>query len=199
MTDALEQISGLLHEASETHHRVYRIVDGADDDWASWYAQWLIDLSELPDLLGARPGTQRAGLPARQPRQAIHGRGSRRTVGDLLRTPDPASFPAIRQLIPPRTPDGLTRRQHPVMTHGARQARRDPVSGGLFVRGIVGHLVPTATSGPVTLYRLDSAGDRLCRQTTSTLSDGEGRGERAHFRLLRRFGPRGREVRRRLG
>ena len=43
MTDALEQISGLLHEAGETHHRVYRIVDGADDDWASWYAQWLID------------------------------------------------------------------------------------------------------------------------------------------------------------
>ena len=33
----------------------FRIVDGADDDWASWYAQWLIDLSELPDLLGARP------------------------------------------------------------------------------------------------------------------------------------------------
>src|SRR5215831_9257649 len=55
MTDALEQISGLLHEAGETHHRVFRIVDGADDDWASWYAQWLIDLSELPDLLGSRP------------------------------------------------------------------------------------------------------------------------------------------------
>ena len=31
------------------------IRDRADDDWASWYAQWLIDLSELPDLLGARP------------------------------------------------------------------------------------------------------------------------------------------------
>jgi hypothetical protein len=30
------------------------IVDGADDDWASWYAQWLIDLPELPDLLGTR-------------------------------------------------------------------------------------------------------------------------------------------------
>jgi hypothetical protein len=45
----------LLHEAGETCHRVFRIVDGADDDWASWYAQWLIDLSELPDLLGARP------------------------------------------------------------------------------------------------------------------------------------------------
>ena len=55
MTGTVEQISSLLHEVGETHHRVFRIVDGADDDWASWYAQWLIDLSELPDLLGARP------------------------------------------------------------------------------------------------------------------------------------------------
>jgi hypothetical protein len=55
VTDTLDRISALLHEAGETHHRVFRIVDGADDDWASWYAQWLIDLSELPDLLGAKP------------------------------------------------------------------------------------------------------------------------------------------------
>ena len=55
MTQTTEQISRLLHEASETHHQVFRIVDGADDDWASWYAQWLIDLSELPDLLGTKP------------------------------------------------------------------------------------------------------------------------------------------------
>ena len=55
MTGTLEQVNGLLHEAGETHHQVFRIVDGADDDWASWYAQWLIDLSELPDLLGVRP------------------------------------------------------------------------------------------------------------------------------------------------
>jgi hypothetical protein len=55
MAETLEQISGLLHEAGETHHRVYRIVGEADDDWASWYAQCLIDLSELPDLLGATP------------------------------------------------------------------------------------------------------------------------------------------------
>jgi hypothetical protein len=55
MTGTPEQVSGLLHEAGETHHQVFRIVDGADDDWASWYAQWLIDLSELPDLLGVRP------------------------------------------------------------------------------------------------------------------------------------------------
>ena len=55
MADTSEQISALLHERGETHHRVFRIVDGANDDWASWYAQWLIDLSELPDLLGVGP------------------------------------------------------------------------------------------------------------------------------------------------
>ena len=51
----LSAVADLLHEAAETHHVVYRIVDGDDPDWASWYAQWLIDLSELPDLLGRRP------------------------------------------------------------------------------------------------------------------------------------------------
>jgi len=30
-------------------------VDGADDDWASWYAWWLTNLSELPDLLTVKP------------------------------------------------------------------------------------------------------------------------------------------------
>jgi len=38
MAGTLEQISGLLHEAGETH-QVFRIVDGADDGRASWYAQ----------------------------------------------------------------------------------------------------------------------------------------------------------------
>ena len=51
-TDA---VAGLLYEAGETHHVVYRIVDGDDPDWASWYADWLLTLSELPQLLGAAP------------------------------------------------------------------------------------------------------------------------------------------------
>jgi hypothetical protein len=55
MASTLEQVAGLLTEAGETHHRVYRIVQGADDDWASWYAWWLIELSELPALLGTKP------------------------------------------------------------------------------------------------------------------------------------------------
>jgi hypothetical protein len=48
------KVGALLHEAGETHHQVYRITDGADDDWASWYSNWLVTLSELPELLGAR-------------------------------------------------------------------------------------------------------------------------------------------------
>lgn len=30
-------------------------MDGDDPDWASWYADWLLDLSELPELIGMRP------------------------------------------------------------------------------------------------------------------------------------------------
>ena len=55
MVDKTAKVSDLLHEVGETHHRVYRIVDGADDDWASWYADWLTRLSELPDLLDMTP------------------------------------------------------------------------------------------------------------------------------------------------
>jgi hypothetical protein len=55
MADAADRVSSLLHEAGETHHRVFRIVDGADEDWASWYAGWLINLSELPEVLGVKP------------------------------------------------------------------------------------------------------------------------------------------------
>jgi hypothetical protein len=55
MAGSVDQIADLLHEASETHHVVFRITDGDDPDWASWYADWLVDHSELPDLLGTKP------------------------------------------------------------------------------------------------------------------------------------------------
>ena len=48
-------LAELLHQAAETHHVVYRITDGDDPDWASWYADWLLNLSELPELLGSKP------------------------------------------------------------------------------------------------------------------------------------------------
>lgn len=50
-----ERAAALLHEAGDVHHVVYRITDGADDDWASFYADWLLDHSELPAILGAAP------------------------------------------------------------------------------------------------------------------------------------------------
>lgn len=48
-------MAALLQEVGETHHLVYRIVDGADPDWASWYADWLLNLSELPQILQVTP------------------------------------------------------------------------------------------------------------------------------------------------
>jgi hypothetical protein len=55
MDDRAARIAALLHEVAETHHVVYRITDGDDPDWASWYADWLLDHSELPGELGAAP------------------------------------------------------------------------------------------------------------------------------------------------
>ena len=53
--DRSTRVAALLHEAGETHHTVYRIVDGDDPDWASWYADWLANLSELPQILERTP------------------------------------------------------------------------------------------------------------------------------------------------
>jgi hypothetical protein len=51
----MRTLRDVLHEAAETHHVVYRITDGTDPDWASWYTDWLLKLSELPQLLGTTP------------------------------------------------------------------------------------------------------------------------------------------------
>jgi hypothetical protein len=55
MASDIERLAAVLHEVAETHHTVYRIVDGEDPDWASWYADWLIRLSELPTILHTTP------------------------------------------------------------------------------------------------------------------------------------------------
>lgn len=55
MDDRAKAIADVLHVAGETHHIVFKIVDGEDPDWASWYADWLIQHSLLPTLLGATP------------------------------------------------------------------------------------------------------------------------------------------------
>jgi hypothetical protein len=55
MEDATARIAELLHEAAATHHVVFRITDGVDEDWATWYANWLVTLSELPTLVSRAP------------------------------------------------------------------------------------------------------------------------------------------------
>ena len=51
----VDRIAALLNEVSETHHTVYRITDGDDPDWATFYANWLVELSELDQALGMKP------------------------------------------------------------------------------------------------------------------------------------------------
>ena len=55
MDEATGRLADLLHEAAETHHHVYAIRDGDDPDWATWYADWLVNLSRLPEVLGHKP------------------------------------------------------------------------------------------------------------------------------------------------
>lgn len=55
MDERTQRVADLLHEAGEVHHVVYRITDGADDDWATWYSDWLANHSELPEILGRPP------------------------------------------------------------------------------------------------------------------------------------------------
>jgi hypothetical protein len=55
VTDRVQQIAELLHEAGEIHHRYFRDTDGADDDWASFYSDWLLAHSDLPALLARKP------------------------------------------------------------------------------------------------------------------------------------------------
>ncbi len=69
----LDRIAAVLQEAAHTHHVVYRITDGDDADWASWYADWLLNLSELPELLGARPVRSHLGQPLVELDREGHG------------------------------------------------------------------------------------------------------------------------------
>jgi hypothetical protein len=53
--DAAVKIAELLREVGEIHHVVFSDTDGNDDDWATFYSDWLLAHSELPQLLARRP------------------------------------------------------------------------------------------------------------------------------------------------
>jgi hypothetical protein len=53
--DSTAQIAALLQQAGEVHHAVFADTDGSDEDWATFYSDWLLAHSNLPELLGRRP------------------------------------------------------------------------------------------------------------------------------------------------
>jgi hypothetical protein len=56
MSDAARtKIAELLRQVGEVHHTVFADTDGNDDDWATFYSDWLLAHSDLPKLLARRP------------------------------------------------------------------------------------------------------------------------------------------------
>ena len=53
--DRLARIADLLQRAGEIHHEFFADTDGADDDWATFYSDWLLAHSALPSLLERVP------------------------------------------------------------------------------------------------------------------------------------------------
>jgi hypothetical protein len=53
--DRIQHIADLLHEVGEVHHVYYGDVDGVDDDWATFYSEWLLSRSPFPSILARRP------------------------------------------------------------------------------------------------------------------------------------------------
>ncbi|HEX3368544.1 MAG TPA: hypothetical protein VHS56_03130 [Candidatus Cybelea sp.] len=53
--DATTKIAALLTKVGDVHHMVFADTDGSDDDWATFYSDWLLNHSELSKLLGKRP------------------------------------------------------------------------------------------------------------------------------------------------
>jgi hypothetical protein len=55
MIEQKERLAGILERAEQVHGVVTERTGGADPDWALFYAWWLINWSDLPEILGARP------------------------------------------------------------------------------------------------------------------------------------------------
>jgi hypothetical protein len=53
--DSAVRIAELLRQVGEVHHMVFADTEGVDDDWATFYSDWLLAHSEFASLLGRRP------------------------------------------------------------------------------------------------------------------------------------------------
>src|SRR4051812_33195401 len=107
----------LLHEAAETHHIVYRLVDGDDPDWASWYADWL--LGAAPSAAVSSPSSSLSTASTR-PSPA---RSAGRTGTPTSSSSASAAAPSSRRR--PSPPNGSAPRRRRVPRRApARAARR---------------------------------------------------------------------------
>lgn len=52
MNDKIQVLADLFQATGYAHHQAYIETDGADDDWAIWYADYLVD--KLSDQLEAK-------------------------------------------------------------------------------------------------------------------------------------------------
>lgn len=55
MDERVSRLARTLEAAERAHAAISAKTGGADPEWALFYAWWLRDWSDLPDLLGSRP------------------------------------------------------------------------------------------------------------------------------------------------
>jgi hypothetical protein len=53
--DATRELAELVNKAGEIHHMVFADTDGSDDDWATFYSDWLLTHGKISDFLRKRP------------------------------------------------------------------------------------------------------------------------------------------------
>ncbi len=51
MENLTEKLTALFEQTGKAHHDTFAAIDGADDQWPIWYAEYLMD--KLPILLNA--------------------------------------------------------------------------------------------------------------------------------------------------
>jgi hypothetical protein len=55
MIDPEDRLAAVLERAHHVHAVVTERTGGVDPDWALFYAWWLVNWSDLPDILGSAP------------------------------------------------------------------------------------------------------------------------------------------------
>jgi hypothetical protein len=55
MKEREERLAGILERAEHVHGVVTERTGGDDPDWALFYAWWLLNWSDMPEILGTKP------------------------------------------------------------------------------------------------------------------------------------------------